>query len=102
MAGVTVAVASTLGSIWTQSPTTGTLYEFMLIAALTAIGGALGKNTNLIYAVLFYFMYYSISYNIIFCPVMLCYTAPAYASYHFVTCYGISHDLMTGYDSVRA
>ena len=97
MAGVTVAVASTLGSIWTQSPTTGTLYEFMLIAALTAIGGALGENENLIYAVLFYLMYYSISYL-----ALSCYAAPAYASYHFVTCYGISHDLMTGYDSVRA
>ena len=71
MAGVTVAVASTLGSIWTQSPTTGTLYEFMLIAALTAIGGALGKNENLIYASLFHLMYYSISYHILPCHVML-------------------------------
>ena len=97
MAGVTVAVASTLGSIWTQSPTTGTLYEFMLIAALTAIGGALGKNENLIYASLFHLMYYSISYL-----ALSCYAGLAYASYNFLTCYGISHDLMTGYDSVRA
>ena len=38
MTGVTVAVASTLGSIWTQSPGSGTMSEFMLIATLTAMG----------------------------------------------------------------
>ena len=38
MTGVTVAVASTLGSIWTQSPGAGTMSEFMLIATLTAMG----------------------------------------------------------------
>ena len=53
MGGVAVGVVSTIGSIWTQSPGAGTISEFILITALTAMGESIEFCVYLLHSYLF-------------------------------------------------